>query len=268
MTAPLPLIRKFKALTNRVSEGLQIVNVDAEALWHFDPLDAVPWFEKWVRIRKELMESEPELDDIAPCAVPTPIVKDEGDTWGWHDGRGYIPRDAIVRMFKEFKNVWDVLNHPSRQVSQVTIDREGVFVGGQPFDAMLAVTSIIRAARKSVTIVDGYVSDHTISLLGVKADQVASRVLTKSSTPLLVTSAKTFNAQYAAGPPLEIRTTAAFHDRFIVIDDADYYHFGHSLKDAARSQAFMFSRIEEPTIVAAVSALIAKEWTSATPVPL
>lgn len=267
MAAPLPLIRKFYALTSRVTEALNERAGDGEPRYEYDPIDVLPFFEKWIRIRAELIASEPELDDIAPCTLPTPIVHER---YGFvaFEGRGFIHRESIVRIHKEFRNVWDILHHPSREGSQITIDREGIFVGGKPFDAMLAVTSIIRAATKSITIVDGYVSDHTISLLGVKADPVASRILTGSANGALVTAAKLFNTQYAAGPPVELRTTKAFHDRFIVVDDAEYYHFGHSLKDAAKKQAFMFSRIEEPTIIKAAADLIAKEWTAATVVPL
>ena len=135
---------------------------------------------------------------------------------------------------------------------------------------MIAVTSILRATTKTITIVDGYVSEHTLSLLAVKADLVAARILTQkqSANATLAAHAKAFIAQYAAGPPLEIRTTSAFHDRFIVIDDAEYYHFGMSIKDAAKKSAFMFSRIEEPAVLAALKAEIAKHWGAASVVPL
>lgn len=267
MTASLPLLRKFDALMNRVREALQKTG-DGGPLWHHDPLDVHDLFKRWEKIRKELIATEPELDDLGAFSVPDPKVPPAHDHWGYHDGRGFFARDQILRLFSQMKDAWEVLNHPSRQVAQITIDREGVFVGGKPFDAMLAVTSIIRAATKSIMIVDGYVSDHTVSLLGVKADPVACRILTGSANGALVTATRLFNAQYAAGPAVEMRTTKAFHDRFIVIDDADYYHFGHSIKDAAKTQAFMFSRIEEPEIVKAVATLIAKEWTAATQVQL
>jgi hypothetical protein len=52
------------------------------------------------------------------------------------------------------------------------------------------------------------------------------------------------------------------------VDDAEYYHFGHSIKDAAKRQAFMFSRIEERSVLAIVGALIAKEWNTASIVQL
>jgi hypothetical protein len=256
MTASLPLVRKFTALMNRVTEALQARTREGWAVDSFDTIDAVPWFERWVKIRAELMATDAEFDDIAECVVPNTIPE------------GFIDRAPIMRLFKQMKDVADVLNHPTRNVPQISIDREGIFVGGQPFDAMLAVTSIIRAATKSITVVDGYVSEHTINLLGVKGDPVTARILTRSSTPALVTVARTFNMQFSAGPPLEIRTTPAFHDRFIAVDDADYYHFGHSIKDAAKRQAFMFSRIEERSVLATIGALIAKEWNTASIVQL
>jgi hypothetical protein len=262
MTAPLPLIRKFDALTKRVEEEL-----DEDDLYAFDPLDALPLFEKWIKIRADLMATEPELDDIAPCVPPKP----EHDKEHWdYDGRGFIHRNDIVRIWKEMKSVREILNHPSRQVQQVSIDREGIFVAGQAFDAMLAVTSILRAATKAITIVDAYVSEDTLKLVSVKQDAVAANVLTgtKQNVAAFANAARAFNAQYAAGPPLEVRTTAAFHDRFIVIDDADYYHFGTSIKDAAKKNAFMFSKIEEPAMLAVIKSEIATQWAAATVVAL
>ncbi len=119
-------------------------------------------------------------------------------------------------------------------------------------------------------IVDGYVSEQTLSLMGVKADAVAGKILTRaqSANPTFVNHAKAFNAQYAAGPPLEVRTTAAFHDRFIMIDDTDYYHFGTSIKDAAKRNAFMFSKIKEPAVLATLKTGIANEWATAAVVAL
>jgi hypothetical protein len=83
-----------------------------------------------------------------------------------------------------------------------------------------------------------------------------------------VVAAKAFNAQFSSGPPLELRTSKKLHDRFVVLDDADCYHFGTSIKDAARKNAFMFSRIEEPDVVATLKKAISGEWAAATIVTL
>ncbi len=270
MTAPLPLIRKFQALTNRVDEALgQTALSEGTKVprYSFDPLDILPLFERWTTIRAELIATEPELADLPECVPPMPIVTEIAP--GMYSPER-IDRTPIERMRNHMRDAWDILNHPSRQIPQVSIYREGIFVAGQPFDAMIAVTSILRVATKSITIVDGYISEHTLSLLRVKADLVAARILTQkqSANATLVTHAKAFIAQYAAGPPLELRTTSSFHDRFIVIDDTEYYHFGASIKDAAKKSVFMFSRIEEPVVLAALKAEIAKQWGAASVVPL
>lgn len=261
MPATLQLIRKFQALTNRIDEALaETVGQDHRSrLERFDPLDVLPLFERWIAIRAELVVSEPELADLPQCVPPTSTsVEIVEGVYSAH----LIDREPIERMRSHIRDGWDILNHPSRQLPQISIDEAGIFVGGQPFDAMLAITSILRAATKSILLVDGYVAEHNLNLLRVKADAVAAKILTQpqSANPAFVTAARAFVTQYAAGPPVEIRTTAAFHDRFIVIDDTDYYHFGASIKDAAKKNTFMFSRIKEPTIAVTLLATITKEW--------
>ncbi len=139
MTASLQLIRKFHALTNRVDELLAKVarTGRGDRPWfNYDPIDVVPLFERWQTVRAELIASEPELVDLPAYELPKPSgTSDNG-------GRGIIERPAIERLRSAMRDAWDILNHPSRQVPQVSIDREGIFVAGQPFDAMLAITSI------------------------------------------------------------------------------------------------------------------------------
>ena len=40
-----------------------------------------------------------------------------------------------------------------------------------------------------------------------------------------------FRTQY---PKLSVKTTADFHDRFLIIDKAEVYHVGASIKDAGK----------------------------------
>jgi hypothetical protein len=155
----------------------------------------------------------------------------------------------------------------------VTIGREGLLVSGQPFDAMLAMSAIIRTATKSVLVIDGYVDEQTLNLLRVKEASVAVRILTfpaksPASAAAFVAYARAFQAQVPSASALEVRTSSKFHDRFIVLDDDAYYHFGASLKDAGKGKASMFSRIEEPAMVAALRGEIAAAWDAATILPL
>ena len=85
----------------------------------------------------------------------------------------------------------------------------------------------------------------------------------RTSTVLLTARARAaerFNRQYHH---LSLRTSGAFHDRFVIIDDDEYYHFGHSLKDLGK-KGCMFSRIEEPVMIKALSTEYIQRWQQAT----
>ncbi|MDE3034392.1 MAG: hypothetical protein KGJ14_00345, partial [Nitrospirota bacterium] len=73
------------------------------------------------------------------------------------------------------------------------------------------------------------------------------------------TLAIAFNKPYGM---LSVRTSDVFHDRFVIIDDRDFYHFGASIKDLGR-RGFMFSRIEETLVVDELRKQWTNEWKKA-----
>ena len=56
-------------------------------------------------------------------------------------------------------------------------------------------------------------------------------VATVARTPITATAIEKFNKQ---NPTLEVKATSAFHDRFLILDGKELYHFGASLKDLGR----------------------------------
>jgi hypothetical protein len=80
--------------------------------------------------------------------------------------------------------------------------------------------------------------------------------------PNVATLATAFNQQYGKQGALSIRASHAFHDRFLVVDDSEFYHFGASLKDLG-ARGFMFSKIEESSVVALLRKSINDDWTKA-----
>ncbi|HEY3162531.1 MAG TPA: hypothetical protein VGJ78_26415 [Vicinamibacterales bacterium] len=58
---------------------------------------------------------------------------------------------------------------------------------------------------------------------------------------------------------MSVRLSNVFHDRFLIVDRTDYYHFGASIKDLGK-RGFMFSKIEEPAIISALSAQTSSVW--------
>jgi hypothetical protein len=156
---------------------------------------------------------------------------------------------------------------PTAPSASITVAREGIFFAGQPFDAMRAISGILKTAAKSIVLVDAYIGETTLDILSARPNGVLVDILTHDKPKQTTTSAfkalaVAWNKQHGGG--LGIRTSTAFHDRFIIIDDADVYHLGTSIKDAAVKGGFMFSRIEEPSVVTALRDKLANEWPTAT----
>lgn len=120
---------------------------------------------------------------------------------------------------------------------------DGVFTDGQQFDALRELQRIIARAKRSIVVIDSYADETALDLLSSKRAGLAVRLLTKSVKPSLAAAAKAFNAQHGG---LSIRTSDVFHDRFVIIDDKEVYHFGASLKDAGK-RVFRLSKIENAT---------------------
>jgi hypothetical protein len=128
---------------------------------------------------------------------------------------------------------------------EIAKSKEGLFTAGQYFDAKLVVRDLFATAKQNIVIVDAYIGEDVLSLLTVKRDGVHVKLLTGKVSPSFLSLARDFSRQYKN---LEIRTSKTFHDRFIFVDDRDFYHFGASLEHLGK-KTFMFSRLEEPLII-------------------
>ncbi len=118
--------------------------------------------------------------------------------------------------------------------------KQGIFYNGQVFDAWLFVSGLIRSAKKSVLLIDNYVDDSVLSLFSKRRKSVGVTILTGHISRQLEIDAKKFNEQYE---PLTVRQFNSSHDRFLIIDETDLYHFGASLKDLGKKW-FAFSKME------------------------
>jgi hypothetical protein len=141
------------------------------------------------------------------------------------------------------------------------LEAERVFTSGQTFDAFVRIIAILKTAQTQIAIVDGFVGNGT-EVLGMcteRAPGVAVRILTKDPSSAFRIAAQRFNAQHGG---LEARDSTAFHDRFVIVDDRDVFHFGASLKDAGKS-GFVSSRLEERVVVDAIRSEWSRAWTAA-----
>ncbi|HZH74294.1 MAG TPA: ORF6N domain-containing protein [Mariniphaga sp.] len=117
---------------------------------------------------------------------------------------------------------------------------KGIFYNGQVFDAYTFVSDIIRNAERSIILLDNYVDDTVLTLLGKRNNNVTATIYTKSISNQLRLDLQRYNSQYA---PIEIELFSDAHDRFLIIDDTELYHIGASLKDLGKKW-FAFSRMD------------------------
>ena len=109
-----------------------------------------------------------------------------------------------------------------------------VFFDGKHYDAFSFARKLVRKATKSIVLVDSYCDDTTLDILSCKKGGVdvtiatLQKCVTKFLTPAAIAK---FNKQ---NPTLTVKATAAFHDRFLILDGTELYHIGASLKDLGR----------------------------------
>ena len=109
-----------------------------------------------------------------------------------------------------------------------------VFFEGKHYDAYSFAKKLVRKAANKIVLVDGYSDEVTLDILSQKKGGVAVLVATSQKMidkHLTSIAVEKFNKQ---NPTLTVKAVGAFHDRFLILDDKELYHFGASLKDLGR----------------------------------
>lgn len=119
---------------------------------------------------------------------------------------------------------------------------EGIFFDGQIFDAYAFATNLIKSARSSIILIDNYIDESVLLMLSKRIAGVTATIYTRQITPQLQLDLTRHNNQY---PPIDINAYQCAHDRFVIIDNADVYHIGASLKDLGK-KLFAFSKMNIP----------------------
>ena len=136
---------------------------------------------------------------------------------------------------RKFEQVFDAIQ------SKGIKPEKGIFFEGQIFDAYKLVSDIILSAAKSIALIDNYVDYSVLALLSKRNKNVQVIIFTKEISERLSLDLEKHNSQY---PPIEIKEFRQSHDRFLIIDNKDVYHFGASLKDLGKKW-FAFSKFEK-----------------------
>ncbi|PVD52216.1 DNA-binding protein [Terrimonas sp.] len=122
---------------------------------------------------------------------------------------------------------------------QLKIEK-GVFYDGQIFDAYTFVSDIIRSAKRAIILIDNYVDDTVLTLLGKRDANISATIYTKTITNQLRLDLQRYNSQY---PVIDVQIFTHAHDRFLIIDGTELYHIGASLKDLGKKW-FAFSKMD------------------------
>lgn len=136
---------------------------------------------------------------------------------------------------QKFNHVFDALEN--KQI----VPEQGIYFEGQIFDAYLFVSNLVRSAKRSIILFDNYVDDSILTLLDKRENTVKATIYTQKIDKKLQLDIQKHNSQY---PPIEIKIIKTIHDRFLLIDKNEVYHFGASLKDLGKKW-FAFSRLND-----------------------
>lgn len=123
--------------------------------------------------------------------------------------------------------------------------KQNIFFDGQIFDAFSFIVGLVKKAKKEIILIDNYVDVNTLNILCKKNKSVDVIIMTAGKGSLSIKDITKFNAQY---PKLSVKTTTDFHDRFLIIDKAEVYHVGASIKDAGK-KSFGITKIEDKDLV-------------------
>jgi len=121
-----------------------------------------------------------------------------------------------------------------------TIPAQGIFFNGQIFDAYKFVADIIKSATTSIILIDNYIDETTLALLSKRNTGIKAIIYSEHLSRNQIIDLQKLNAQYET---IEIRKLKHNHDRFLIIDEKEMYHFGASLKDLGK-KIFAFSKMD------------------------
>jgi len=162
--------------------------------------------------------------------------------------------DAFIAMKKYISNDLIKLNNHN----EMLIDHEGrikalentfskfdnfsneIFFEGQIWDAHSLLLDIFNTSKKSIVIIDNYISKELLDVLCKTNKQIT--VYTKNIEKNIINK---YQSQYSN---LIVKINTTFHDRFIIIDDNTLYHCGASFKDLGK-KCFAISKIANEIIL-------------------
>jgi hypothetical protein len=166
--------------------------------------------------------------------------------------KGYAINNRMNRIEGNVQAISEKVNQIELQINSHLIPTHGVFFDGQIFDAYELASRIIRAAKKSIVLIDNYIDENTLTHLTKKNKGVKVHLLTKNINKQLALDIQKANEQYGN---FEVKVFAQSHDRFLIIDGKEVYHLGASLKDLGKKW-FAFSKLESKSVESILNSIL------------
>ena len=154
--------------------------------------------------------------------------------------KGYALNQRMNRIEDNVQKLAEKVEGIDLQIQANLPPNQGIFFNGQVFDAYSFVSDLIRSAKKSIVLIDNYIDDTVLILFTKRKKGVKFTIFTKYISKQLELDLKKHNEQYE---PIEMKIFKNAHDRFLIIDQKDVYHFGASLKDLGK-KIFAFSKMD------------------------
>jgi len=161
------------------------------------------------------------------------------------DGYAINSEKITNQRFKELENevmlLKSTVSNISNSLENTTLQpKQGIFYDGQMFDAYAFVSGLVKKANTSITLIDNYCDETTLTHLSKADPKVKITLLTQTISKQLKLDIAKYNTQYKN---LEAKEFKSSHDRFLIIDNKEVYHIGASLKDLGKKW-FAFSLME------------------------
>ena len=169
------------------------------------------------------------------------------------DMRGVLDKLSNVVLKSEIAPILLELGRPEDK-------REYLFLNGQPMKAVDAYMEIYGKAKKTIHIVDDYISPKTLHLLqGAQNGVNITLISDNKGNHLKDSDYADFRKEFPNHPITFRQSRSMSHDRFIILDyetvDERAYHCGASSKDAG-NRATAIIEFNDSQVKAALSKLL------------
>ena len=115
-----------------------------------------------------------------------------------------------------------------------------IFYDGEIYDAYSLLLKIIDTSKKSIIVIDNYVSKELLDVLSKTNKDIT--IYSKNIDNNLINK---YNSQYSN---VAFKMDNRFHDRFIIIDESEVYHCGASFKDLGK-KCFAINKIKDEKMI-------------------